>query len=49
MPAWPLGSTFTKGLLDTNDRAELKTSLELAAADRAVWTNQIEMKSYAEI
>ena len=49
MPAWPLGSTFTKGLLDTNDRAELKTSLDLAAADRAVWTNQIETKSYAEI
>lgn len=49
MPAWPLGSTFTKGLLDTNDHVELKASLERAAADRTAWTDQIAAKSYADI
>ena len=49
MPAWPLGSTYTKGLLQTNDHIELKAALERAAADRAVWADQIAAKSYAEI
>ena len=49
MPAFPLGSTFTKGLLGADDRAAVTASVKQAAADRAVWTGQIAAKSYAEI
>ena len=49
MPAFPLGSTFTKGLLGADDRAAVAASVKQAAADRAVWTGQIASKSYAEI
>ena len=49
MPAFPLGSTFTKGLLGADDRAAVTASVKQAAADRAVWTGQIASKSYAEI
>ena len=49
MPAFPLGSTFTKGLLGSDDRAAVTASVKQAAADRAVWTGQIAAKSYAEI
>lgn len=49
MPAFPLGSTFTKGLLGADDRAAVTASVKQAAAGRAVWTGQIASKSYAEI
>ena len=49
MPAFPLGSTFTKGLLGADDRAAVTASVKQAAADRAVWTGQIAAKRYAEI
>lgn len=49
MPAWPLGSTYTKGLLGADDRAAVNASVRQAMADRAVWTDQIASKSYAEI
>ena len=49
MPAFPLWSTFTKGMLGADDRAAVTASVKQAAADRTVWTGQIASKSYAEI
>lgn len=49
MPAFPLGSTFTKGLLGADDRAAVTAAVKQATADRSVWTDQIAAKSYAEI
>src|SRR6185312_2977055 len=48
MPAFPLGSTFTKGLLGADDRAAVTASVKQAAAGRA-WAGQIAARSYAEI
>ncbi|TAJ39725.1 MAG: cytochrome-c oxidase, cbb3-type subunit III [Reyranella sp.] len=49
MPAWPLGSSFTKGLLGADDRAALARSIQQATATRSAWTDQIAGKSFAEI
>lgn len=49
MPAWPIGITYTKGLLGTDQRDVVKASLQQAAMDRSVWTKQIETASYTEI
>ena len=49
MPAFPLGATFTKGLLGADDRAEVTASVKQAAAGRAGWSGEIMARSYAEI
>jgi cytochrome c oxidase cbb3-type subunit 3 len=49
MPAWPLGVTYTKGLLGINQRKIVAASLEQAAIDRSVWTKRIETESFAAI
>ena len=49
MPAWPLGSTYTRGLLGTDERRTVVTELAQAAAARATWTHAIESASFAEI
>ena len=49
MPAFPLGGTFTKGLLGADDRAEVTAEVKQAAAERAAWTGEIMARSYAEI
>ena len=49
MPAWPVGTTFTKGMLGRDDRTQVTQSVKQATVDRAVWTDQIASKSYAEI
>ena len=49
MPAWPLGVTYTKGLLGIDQRATVDESLKQAALDRQIWTKRIEMESYQEI
>jgi cytochrome c oxidase cbb3-type subunit III len=49
MPAWPLGNTFTKGLLGIDQRRIVATSLSDAAADRSVWSKKILSESYATI
>lgn len=49
MPTWPLGTTFTKGVLDTNQRKMVAEELALATAARAPWMNEIDKKSFAEI
>ena len=49
MPAFPLGSTYTKGLLGADDRAVVAASVKQAMADRSSWAGQITGKSYADI
>jgi cytochrome c oxidase cbb3-type subunit III len=49
MPAWPLGVTYTKGLLGIDQRNVVAASLREAAADRSVWTKKIETESFAAV
>ncbi|SEO06907.1 cytochrome c oxidase cbb3-type subunit 3 [Rhodospirillales bacterium URHD0017] len=49
MPAFPLGSTFTKGLLGADDRAAVTAAVKEATAERAGWTGEVMAKSYAEV
>lgn len=48
-PAWPLGSTYTKGVLGVDQKQLVTDSLKEAALDRATWTGQIQQKSFADI
>lgn len=48
-PTWPLVWTYTKGLLDTDQRTVVAEQIERADAARAPWTTQVESKSFAEI
>jgi cytochrome c oxidase cbb3-type subunit III len=49
MPAWPLGSTYTKGLLGIDQRTSVAAALKQAALDRAAWMTRIEKADFAEI
>lgn len=48
-PTWPLGSTYTQGLLDTDQRVIVENDLVEAAAARADWVEAIETSSFEEI
>jgi cytochrome c oxidase cbb3-type subunit 3 len=47
MPAWPLGWTYTKGLLGIDQRAIVSRSLEQAKRDRAQWAERIAREDFA--
>jgi cytochrome c oxidase cbb3-type subunit 3 len=49
MPAWPLGTTYTKGLLGIDQRDIVSRSLRQATLDRATWTARIESEDSAQI
>jgi cytochrome c oxidase cbb3-type subunit 3 len=49
MPAWPLGSTYTKGLLGFSQRTVLAADLKQADIERAAWVKEIEAGDYAAI
>ena len=49
MPAWPLGTTYTKGLLGINQRKALTNDLRHAAAIRDPWMHRIEAEDFAAI
>jgi cytochrome c oxidase cbb3-type subunit 3 len=49
MPAWPIGATYTKGMLGLDQRTTVARSLEQAAADRAAWTSRIAQADYKDI
>jgi cytochrome c oxidase cbb3-type subunit 3 len=49
MPAWPLGVTYTRGLLGIDQRRSVAQSLEQAAAERAAWTQRLEAADFAQI
>jgi cytochrome c oxidase cbb3-type subunit 3 len=48
-PAFPLGWTYTKGLLGVDQRAAVNEALQRASLDRESWTKQIETKDYRTI
>ena len=49
MPAWPLGVTYTKGLLGIDQRKTVNESVKLAALERSVWTKRIETETFTQI
>ncbi len=49
MPAWPLGWTYTKGLLGIDQREVVARQIEDASAARAAWTDRIAALGYEEI
>jgi len=49
MPTWPLGTTYTKGLLGIDQRNTVNESLQEAAADRATWSARIEKESFEQV
>jgi cytochrome c oxidase cbb3-type subunit 3 len=49
MPAWPIGVTYTKGLLGIDQRATVVQSLKQAQLDRSVWTKRIESEDFSNI
>ncbi len=48
-PTWPLGWTYTRGLLGFDQRNVVTEQVAAAAADRSVWTAKVEQMSYADI
>src|SRR5690606_13408396 len=50
MPAWPIGVTYTKGLLGIDQRQAVEKAVEeAAAARRAAWAEDIAKLDFAEI
>jgi cytochrome c oxidase cbb3-type subunit 3 len=49
LPTWPLGSTYTKGLLDIDQRKTVEEKMVAATAARSDWMTAIETKSFDEI
>ncbi|MCT8988902.1 cytochrome-c oxidase, cbb3-type subunit III [Chelativorans sp. SCAU2101] len=50
MPAWPIGVTYTKGLLGIDQRQTVEKAVEeAAAARRAAWAEDIAKLDFAEI
>lgn len=49
MPAWPIGTTYTKGLLGLDQKTRVGEDLRQAAQGRAVWSEAIERQPFAAI
>ncbi len=49
MPAWPLGVTYTRGLLGIDQRDTVAQSLGKSASERANWANQILTLDFSDI
>lgn len=49
MPAWPLGTTYTKGLLGADEHQTVAAGLRAAAERRADWTKRIEKEGFSAI
>jgi cytochrome c oxidase cbb3-type subunit 3 len=49
MPAWPLGRTYTKGLLGVDQKTTVERQVEEASAARSAWTQQIDTLDFAAI
>ena len=49
MPAWPLGKTHTRGLLDNDQREIIARRVSAAAEARSNWMHQIGAMSYGQI
>lgn len=49
MPAWPLGRTYTRGLLGLDQRTSVTRTIERAAQERSAWTSRIAALDYNQI
>jgi len=49
MPAWALGTTYTKGLLGIDQRTSVAEALKQAEVERAAWVDRIATADFAEI
>jgi cytochrome c oxidase cbb3-type subunit 3 len=49
MPAFPLGTTYTKGVLGIDQRSIVANTLQAAALDRATWEKRIADEDFAQI
>lgn len=49
MPAWPLGDTYTKGLLGADVRQNVATDLKSAEEKRSIWASRIEKEELSAI
>lgn len=49
MPAWPLGHTYTKGLLGIDQRQVVKEDLRRAAEKASAWRMEVARRDYAGI
>lgn len=49
MPAWPLGHTYTKGLLGIDQRQVVAEDLRRAAAKASAWREAVAQRDYADI
>jgi cytochrome c oxidase cbb3-type subunit III len=49
MPAWPLGTTYTKGLLGIDQRSLVARQLEDAAIQRSTWAQAVTSGSFEQI
>ena len=49
VPAWPLGTTYTKGLLGVDQRQTVEARVVEAQRERADWMSRIETESYDAI
>lgn len=49
MPAWPLGVTYTRGLLGMDQQDRVERQVSEARADRAVWMSRFAEEDFAAI
>jgi len=49
MPTWPLGWTYTKGILNINERQVVERAVVDNQAQRAVWTDRIDALTFDQI
>ena len=49
MPAWPLGVSYTKGLLGIDQRQTLETAVARGVSQRAAWSEDIERLDFDAI
>ncbi len=46
VPAWPIGTTYTKGVLGVNQHITVEASIVEGQAERAPWTERVAVESY---
>ncbi len=49
LPTWPIGRTYTKGVLGIDQKTTVEASVKESAIARAPWVSRIESLSYDEI
>ncbi|HWW48490.1 MAG TPA: cytochrome-c oxidase, cbb3-type subunit III [Xanthobacteraceae bacterium] len=49
MPTWPLGTTYTKGILGVDQRNTVAQKLKTADEARSPWTKRIDEMKFAEV